>query len=725
MTSQTITALGTSIINLINRKTPIATASTVGMVKPDGSTISIDADGVISSSGGSGSGLQMFDTVIKDHVLSFEESGGLALQGTYVYKDAVAGSRYGYPDFYDECVAQKTASTLSVIPFVQPVLTSNGVMGADDFAVEVSSANAAGIGAYAMFNGTNTNDSDCWHSNQESNSWLTFFSKIPINVTNLQITNRNSASQYVWAIAGGSILASNDNSEWTTITEFTNTVTTANTDWNIDLSSNTNYYKYYRIQANNVNTYVSIGKINVIATEKSVLYKNSNGHVFYDIADKATIDEIYNNTGSAWFYGVDTANERIFLPRNNNFVQFTVDTSKVGESVEAGLPNIKDNGYLSINESSSTLGDNLYPYNGHVWSSSNAKDVHFVFDASKASPIYGKSDTVQPPAVKKILYMVVGNTEVTSSITNVTEITTSENDTIPLFTAQYFDFTPNNPSWLKAGTQQNSGGIYATAYNTLVNCLTDNIYNIKVVDTANMTSGVDYSEYWKVDQTNMTFITPTSISNKALTGAVVGNGMSIGLTNGSVNFSMLSYPSNAYLHPSNAYGQPVGSDSTGATTGINNNKSIGITTDPTKSGMIAEESTTSQLYFKVANAVQNLELLDVGEVLEDVANKISRQDCPAYIVETYQNGASWYRVWSDGWCEQGGQSTASTVVRTVNFVKPFVDANYYASATKYGNYRGTGAVVSMIATKSANSMEINNAGTDYPTCMWEAKGYIN
>lgn len=52
MASQTITALGNAIINLVDRKTPIATASTVGMVKPDGSTINIDANGVISSNGG-------------------------------------------------------------------------------------------------------------------------------------------------------------------------------------------------------------------------------------------------------------------------------------------------------------------------------------------------------------------------------------------------------------------------------------------------------------------------------------------------------------------------------------------------------------------------------------------------------------------------------------------------------------------------------------------------
>lgn len=48
MASQTITALGNAIINLINSKTPIATASTAGMVKPDGSVVTVDANGTLS-----------------------------------------------------------------------------------------------------------------------------------------------------------------------------------------------------------------------------------------------------------------------------------------------------------------------------------------------------------------------------------------------------------------------------------------------------------------------------------------------------------------------------------------------------------------------------------------------------------------------------------------------------------------------------------------------------
>ena len=47
------------------------------------------------------------------------------------------------------------------------------------------------------------------------------------------------------------------------------------------------------------------------------------------------------------------------------------------------------------------------------------------------------------------------------------------------------------------------------------------------------------------------------------------------------------------------------------------------------------------------------------------------------VVETYIDGASWYRVWSDGWLEQGNanfQFTSSEM--TVNFLKSFSNTSY-------------------------------------------------
>ena len=54
-------------------------------------------------------------------------------------------------------------------------------------------------------------------------------------------------------------------------------------------------------------------------------------------------------------------------------------------------------------------------------------------------------------------------------------------------------------------------------------------------------------------------------------------------------------------------------------------------------------------------------------------------DSGPVVVETYRNGASWYRVWSDGLIEQGGSCVSqagSTGLVTINLLKSYSDTNY-------------------------------------------------
>lgn len=53
---------------------------------------------------------------------------------------------------------------------------------------------------------------------------------------------------------------------------------------------------------------------------------------------------------------------------------------------------------------------------------------------------------------------------------------------------------------------------------------------------------------------------------------------------------------------------------------------------------------------------------------------------PAVVVEAWRSGANWYRVWSDGWIEQGGMTAiGSQVSGTITFNKAFSDTNYVFS----------------------------------------------
>ncbi len=94
------------------------------------------------------------------------------------------------------------------------------------------------------------------------------------------------------------------------------------------------------------------------------------------------------------------------------------------------------------------------------------------------------------------------------------------------------------------------------------------------------------------------------------------------------------------------------------------------------------------------------------------------------VIETYHSGANWYRVYSDGWCEQGGQiSNLTTTVVTISLQKHFIDTNYSISTTQYvNNATGQFAYIRNAPTTSSFDIKANSGTVD--TLYWEAKGYI-
>lgn len=100
----------------------------------------------------------------------------------------------------------------------------------------------------------------------------------------------------------------------------------------------------------------------------------------------------------------------------------------------------------------------------------------------------------------------------------------------------------------------------------------------------------------------------------------------------------------------------------------------------------------------------------------------------AYITETHIDGTSWYRVWSDGWCEQGGRFTsADTSDTTVTFLKAYKDTNYSPIVgMQYGSSGDGKYRIFNILTLNTNSMVVHNATNGNGNiCIWTASGYIS
>ena len=94
------------------------------------------------------------------------------------------------------------------------------------------------------------------------------------------------------------------------------------------------------------------------------------------------------------------------------------------------------------------------------------------------------------------------------------------------------------------------------------------------------------------------------------------------------------------------------------------------------------------------------------KVNTDLSN-ITKDTIFSKMFTKYVNGKTWYRVWPDGWIEQGGEVGASGQI-TVTFPKAFSNTNYTVVATSIGT---NGEIYAQcIQRTSATQMTIYNRG---------------
>ena len=101
---------------------------------------------------------------------------------------------------------------------------------------------------------------------------------------------------------------------------------------------------------------------------------------------------------------------------------------------------------------------------------------------------------------------------------------------------------------------------------------------------------------------------------------------------------------------------------------------------------------------------------------------------PIVVVKTYHNGTDWYRIYSDGWCEQGGRLTINAnTTKTVDLLVPYADTNYYSNANGGVHLSGNMSDWAWINggnPYSTTQIKIQNFYDYSSEVQWEAKGYI-
>lgn len=190
----------------------------------------------------------------------------------FVIKDRVRERKY-YKYSYDS--------------WTRPNITSNNTMGFSNFACTASLNPTT---AYQCFDG-NISTYFNTGSNSSNPQNITFYSKNALNITQMTIY-QYTAEQYYYS-RNITIQGSENGEDWVDITTWERTSWVAS--FTIDMSSNTNYYNYYRVVVTNRsyydgnNAYWILGEIECVGTQRIKNISTEEDYDIYEDVEKEVI----------------------------------------------------------------------------------------------------------------------------------------------------------------------------------------------------------------------------------------------------------------------------------------------------------------------------------------------------------------------------------------------------------------------------------------------------
>lgn len=112
--------------------------------------------------------------------------------------------------------------------------------------------------------------------------------------------------------------------------------------------------------------------------------------------------------------------------------------------------------------------------------------------------------------------------------------------------------------------------------------------------------------------------------------------------------------------------------------------------------------------------------LDLGNLEIGEEFKQSIEDAGVtFVKETYKDGNNWYRVWSDGFIEQGGRGNTANSTVTITLMKPHCDTGYSVCA----GCNTSGAYASACACNIVSTTQIQLRCGGTTEWMWQTSGY--
>lgn len=270
------------------------------------------------------------------------------------------------------------------------------------------------------------------------------------------------------------------------------------------------------------------------------------------------------------------------------------------------------------------------------------------------------------------------------------------------------------------GTRLSGDGIYGEFVDYIADLYTEN-------PTAN---------YWTTESDWQTSVTTYGVCGKFVYDSV-NNTVRLpkvtGIIEGTVDLTALGdlveagLPDHSHTYNTKSSTMPQSGNATQCWTG----DATGTTSNASASNPIYGNSTTVQpqtikafCYIVIATSTKTDIQVDIDEIATDLNGKVDKSDLVEVqcVVETYVNGTSWYRVYSDGWCEQGGRCSSGTGVQ---YLKSFKDTNYSLMVTKYGQSSSFERSDTGITAYSATGFTFTTSGNVAGNHFFFACGYIN
>ena len=180
----------------------------------------------------------------------------------------------------------------------QPLLSENGIMGGDKFAVDQSSYLGTNVLAWKAFDADNTDSADCWHSANGHPAWIGWYNPNPLKITSIQVRNRNSDGSYIKTYN----LSYSDNGTTYTdiITGATSPSQSAFAYWTITIPE-TDAHKYWRLvctaSSGSNSAYTAIQTITITATQYMPVESDETDYDYYeDVTNYKLVKDAGNST---------------------------------------------------------------------------------------------------------------------------------------------------------------------------------------------------------------------------------------------------------------------------------------------------------------------------------------------------------------------------------------------------------------------------------------------